>query len=200
MWEYNISLFQFLNELTRYEIVEILAPKVADLPIFFLPVFLTSMWIYYTFSKKYNWEMRYNLRESLMFIFYSCVIVIIFSYIIKAFIDIERPETAITEAGKLLMYKIPESSFPSDHASVSITFLTALYLTHYKKVFWIFLPFVIIMNISRVISWVHWPTDLVWGLLIWLLAGYIGTIVLPRFKFVKKINSLIIKLLSYIKL
>ena len=200
MWQYNVELFQYINELTRFEIVERVAPRMADVPIFFLPLFLTSMWLYYTFSKKYHWDERYNLRENLMFIFYACVVVYIFSHIIKLFIYIDRPQEAITEAGKLLLYKIPDASFPSDHASISIAFITALYLTQYRKVFWVFLPFVILMNISRVISWVHWPTDIIWGLLIWVLAGYIGTQMLPKIKFVKKINSLIIQLLSYIKL
>ena len=200
MWEYNVELFQFMNELTRFEIIEMIVPRMADIPIFFLPLFLTSAWIYYTFWSKFQWDARYNLRENLMFIFYACVVVYIFSHIIKMFIYIDRPETAITEAGKLLLYKIPDVSFPSDHASISIAFLTALYFMHYKKIFWIFLPFVITMNFSRVVAWVHWPTDIMWGLLIWILAGYIGTRVLPQIKFVKKINSLIIKVLSYIKL
>lgn len=200
MWDYNVQLFQFLNELTRFEIIEVLAPKTADLPIFFLPLFLTSLWLYYNFSKKYKNEEKKHLRENLMFIFYSCVIVIIFSTIIKSFIDIDRPETAISEAGKLLLYKIPESSFPSDHASVSFAFLTALLLSNYKKVFWAFLPFVILMNMSRIISWVHWPTDVIWGLMIGILAWYIGINILPKIKFVKNINSFIMKVLSYIKL
>ena len=200
MWQFNVELFQFINELTRFEIIEIIAPRMADVPIFFLPLFLTSMWLYYTFSKIYSPDERYNLRENLMFIFYACVVVYIFSHIIKLFIYVDRPQEAITEAWKLLLYKIPDASFPSDHASISIAFLTAMYFTHYKKIFWIFLPFVIAMNFSRVIAWVHWPTDIMWGLLIWILAGYIGTRVLPQIKFVKKINSLIIKVLSYIKL
>ncbi len=200
MWQYNVELFQYINELTRFEIIKRLAPLIADIPIFFLPLFLTSMWLYYTFSQKFSWDTRYVLRENLMFIFYACVTVIIFSYLIKSQVDIDRPETAITEAGKLLMHKIPESSFPSDHASVSFAFLTALYLTHYRRVFWVFLPFVILMNISRIISWVHWPTDIIWWLVIWLLAWYIGTRVLPKIKLVKNTNSFIIKVLWYLKL
>lgn len=152
MWNYNTEIFQYFNELTRFGFIEALAPKIADLPIFFLPLFLTSLWLYYTFSKYYATVERNELKEQLMYIFYSCVIVIIFSYLIKSQVDIARPETAISEAGKLLMNKIPESSFPSDHASVSFAFLTALFLSHYKNVFWAFLPWVILMNLSRIIA------------------------------------------------
>ncbi len=200
MWNYNTEIFQYFNELTRFGFIEVLAPKIADLPIFFLPLFLTSLWLYYTFSKYYATVERNELKEQLMFIFYSCVIVIIFSYLIKSQVDIARPETAISEAWKLLMNKIPESSFPSDHASVSFAFLTALFLSQYKNVFWVFLPWVILMNLSRIIAWVHWPTDIIAWLAIGILAWNIWVKILPKIKFVKNTNSFIMKLLSYIKL
>lgn len=200
MWSYNTEIFQYLNELTRYELIATVTPKIADIPIFFLPLFLTSLWLFYTFSKYYARTERNELKEQLMYIFYSCVIVIIFSYLIKSQVNFVRPETAISEAGKLLMNKIPESSFPSDHASVSFAFLTALFLSHYKKVFWAFLPWVILMNFSRIIAWVHWPTDIIGWLMIGILAWYIWVKILPKIKFVKNVNSFIMKLLSYIKL
>jgi undecaprenyl-diphosphatase len=65
-----------------------------------------------------------------------------------------------------LLDHIPDASFPSDHASVSVAFLTALYLTGYKKVFWAFMPWVILMNLCRVIAGVHWPFDILAGTIV----------------------------------
>ena len=50
------------------------------------------------------------------------------------------------------MSHVPDASFPSDHATVSIAFLTSLFLANYKRIGLIFLPFVIIMNLSRIIA------------------------------------------------
>jgi membrane-associated phospholipid phosphatase len=50
------------------------------------------------------------------------------------------------------MSHIPDASFPSDHTAVSIAFVTALFLSGYKKIAIIFLPFALIMNVSRIIS------------------------------------------------
>jgi len=84
----------------------------ADTPIFFLPVFLGAMWMYYTFKKSSDAK-----RWELMHIFYACLLWIIFSYIIKQFINIERPEIYLSATQNLIMSTIPAKSFPSDHAT-----------------------------------------------------------------------------------
>ena len=62
-----------------------------------------------------------------MLLFYCCVVAIIISAIIKLFVDIDRPETAVAASGKLILESIPEKSFPSDHTSVGVAFLIGLY-------------------------------------------------------------------------
>lgn len=192
MNELNTLVFQAFNDLSRFEIISILAPLLADIPIFFLPLFLVGMWIY----KRRDTEKK----ELLLFVFYSCIVAIIISLIIQQFVDIERPETAISGAGKLLLEHIPDASFPSDHASVSVAFLTALFLWGFRKVFWTFLPWVILMNLSRIIAGVHWPLDIIVGAGVGIISGYISLCQLTKIKFVKKLNRLIIQLMSYIKL
>lgn len=195
MQEINKDIFQFLNGFSSNDTIAASAPIMADLPIFFLPLFLLWMWIYYTYSKNSS-----HKKELLLHIFYSSVIAIIISLIIQQFVDIDRPETAIAGAGKLLLDHIPDASFPSDHASVSFSFLVALFLSGYKKVFWSFLPFVLIMNLSRIISWVHWPFDVIAWAIVWAVSACISLHYLTKIKFVKKVNLFIIKILAYIKL
>ena len=154
MHDMNVILLQYLNSFTQYEIVQDFVFLFADLPIFFLPIFLVVLWCYYSWKEKSIEE-----KKTLMYIFYACVIAILISLLIQQFIHLERPETALINSGKLLLDHIPDASFPSDHASVSVAFLVALFLFGYKKVFWYFLPFAIIMNISRVVGGVHWPFD-----------------------------------------
>lgn len=91
MIELNITLFQFFNNLSGNTFIAIFSPILADLPIFFLPLFLTSMWIYFTYKKSNNGN-----KSTLLFIFYSTLLAIGISLIIQQFVDIDRPETAIS--------------------------------------------------------------------------------------------------------
>jgi hypothetical protein len=69
MQEINQNLLIFLNSFMENNIVEKLAVIFADTPIFFLPIFLVTMWIYYTYKEK-----NIEKKENLLFIFYSAVI------------------------------------------------------------------------------------------------------------------------------
>ncbi len=167
----------------------------ADGPIFFLPIFLVSAWLYYTFYHKDN-----NQRTKLLYVFYSCVFGVILSYTIKLFIDIDRPELYAKEATDLLLSSLPEKSFPSEHANVSMAFATGLFLAGWKKVASVFLPFALVMNLCRIIVGVHWPADI----LVWTLLGIIAAVVffkyISQLKLVKKLDSFIIKIMKLIKL
>jgi len=77
---------------------------------------------------------RADKRLDLLHIFYACIVGLIFSYIIKLFIDIERPESYLEQTGNLIMSTIPAKSFPSDHATVSFAFTISLFFVGYKKV------------------------------------------------------------------
>ena len=67
-----------------------------------------------------------------------------------------------------------EYSFPSGHVTVTMTSMTALFLTMNKK--WSFLGFVLVvlMAFSRIYLTVHYFTDVVGGVLIGGIAGTIG--------------------------
>lgn len=195
MQEINEGLLIFMNSLMEYKIVEYLAIFFADTPIFFLPIFLVFMWLYYTYKIRNK-----NKKKNLLFIFYSAVIWIIFSYIIKSFISIDRPETVLEWVWKLVLNHIPDASFPSDHATVSVAFLTSLFFAWYKKTWLIFLIPVILMNLSRVTVWVHWPIDILMWTIIWIVSSIISFKLLKKVKILDIVNNYIIKIMNYIKL
>jgi membrane-associated phospholipid phosphatase len=62
------------------------------------------------------------------------------------------------------------------------------------------MPWVILMNLCRVIAGVHWPFDILAGTIVWIFSAIISFKYLIGNKFVKNINLFIIKTLSYIKL
>lgn len=197
----NEELLIFLNSLMNYIIIEKLVLFFSDTPIFFLPIFLVYYWIYYTYNKKYLLNEKSIIKkEKLLLIFYSTIIWIIINLIIKNFIHFERPEKALEWVWKLILNHIPDASFPSDHATVSVAFLISLFFAWYKKIWLFFISFVILMIISRVIIWVHWPFDIVVWTVIWIFSSYITFKYLAKINIVNKINKNIIKLTKYIKL
>lgn len=79
---------------------------------------MLTAWLYFTF-KTYKKEKR----ENLLYIFYSVIISITITNIVKSFFILERPNIIIEP----ILEKIPNNSFPSDHATVSFAFLFSLY-------------------------------------------------------------------------
>lgn len=198
MQNLNETILIYLNSLLENKFIEKTTMFLADIPIFFLPIFLLSAWFFYTFLKEKNRKIL-NLEEKniekkndLLFIFYSVILAILINLIIQHFFHFSRPEKVLEWVWKLLLNHIPDASFPSDHASVSFAFLTALFLANYKKIWYIFAIFVIWMNFSRVILWVHWPFDIVAWAFIWILSAFITFNFLKKSKFFTNLNKFII--------
>lgn len=194
LWGLNQKLLVYLNTLWDISFIHSGVTLFADTPIFFLPVFLVGMWIW----KAYKHEN--DKKNNLLYIFYSVCIAILLSLIIQKTVHVQRPEMVLKGVGHLLLKHIPDASFPSDHACVSSAFLTALFLSGYKKTAYYFLPFVLLMLLSRVIAGVHYPFDILAWILIGICSAFFVFKFLAHQKVVKIWNGFIIKTLSYIKL
>ena len=189
----NQNLLFYFNSFAINPVVKAMVIIFADLPIFFLPIFLVWYWIYYTKTRESN------KKGNLLFIFYSTVIAIVINMIIQKFIYIQRPLAFLWAKAHFILNHIPDASFPSDHASVWFAFLVSLYLFGYKKIYYYFLPIVLVMLLSRVIAWVHWPFDIVAWIIVWIVSAYI-VYMMKNLGFIKKLNSYIIKIAQSIKL
>lgn len=195
MQEINKEILLYLNSLLDYKFVENFVLIFADGPILLLPLFLVFYWIYFTYKLKLP-----EKKIGLLHIFYSCVIAIVINLIIQQLFHFDRPETAIEWTWKLILSHIPDASFPSDHAAVSIAFLTWLFLAWYKKVAYVFLILAVCMNISRVIAGVHWPFDILIWALVWTIWWFLSFKIALKNKYFQKVNDMIIKLSTFFKL
>ncbi len=206
MQEINKEILIYLNSLTEYDFISNIASLMADLPIFFLPIFLSGMWIYYTYRKNSNIITELHLtkslleKENLLYIFYSVVIWITISLLIQQVVQVDRPEEALKGAWTLILSHIPDASFPSDHATVAIAFLTSLFLAWFKRVWLFFAPFAILMIVSRVVLWVHWPFDIIVWSLVGIFSSFLTFNYITKLALVNKLNQFIVKTLNYIKL
>ena len=165
--------------------------QMSDAPIFFLPIFLLSAWIFYTFKIKDN-----NKKSNLLNIVYWIILAIIINLLIQSIVKIDRPESVV----KAILDHIPDASFPSDHAAVSFAFLSWLFISGYKKIWYIFSIFVILMNFSRVAWGIHWFFDIVAWAFVWISSSIFIFKYLKNTKFIINLNNFIIKILNYIKL
>ncbi len=190
IWDINNNIAIYLNHFILNYHLQSIIWFLADAPIFFLPVFFIVSWLYWTFKEKNN-----DKKKNVLFIFYSVVVWLFFNTLLKLFIFEHRPEWIIQP----ILSHVPDNSFPSDHATVSFAFLSALYLFGYKKTFWIFLSFVVLMNFSRIAGWIHWFFDIIVWMSLWIVSAFIIYFVQNR-KCTKKINNFILKIANLIKL
>lgn len=75
---------------------------------------------------------------------------------------------------KLLVKKLKDYSFPSGHTAASFASVTALYLTGEKKLWIPALVIAVLIAVSRLYLYVHFPTDILGGIIFGSLSGWIG--------------------------
>ncbi len=73
--------------------------------------------------------------------------------------------------------KVSEYSFPSGHTTLTMAAMTSLFFFTNKKYSWTAFIFVILMGISRNYLMVHYPTDVLGGVLIGFVSAIIGGII-----------------------
>jgi membrane-associated phospholipid phosphatase len=197
VWWYNLLLF--LNEYMKYHnFLLISIPITADVFVFFYPVLLVILYLVGLFKNKDYY------KESALWIFWSWVLSMLFNIVVQFFCDKVRPNILLWleyEKIETILHKfLPQSSFPSDHAAMSMGIAVWIILwwtrNKDKKFIYIWIVFVLfslITWVSRVMVGVHRPTDIIAWSIIWIL---IPVILFQKniYKFFKKI--LIIPLIN----
>ena len=87
--EFNTHWLITLNNLADSDQKAQFFGLVADGPIFFLPLFLVFMWLYYV--TKNNIEQK----KGLLFIFYATLTAVLTNIVIQKFVHFDRPESAL---------------------------------------------------------------------------------------------------------
>lgn len=74
-----------------------------------------------------------------------------------------------------------DRSFPSGHTTSAMAMVTGLFCVTNKKVSWLAFFFAIFMGMSRIYLCVHYPTDVIGGLIIGAIGGIIGGLLVNWF-------------------
>ena len=70
-----------------------------------------------------------------------------------------------------------DMSFPSGHTNVAFAAMVPVFILGKKKLSWLALVFGVLMGISRIYLVVHYPTDVIAGVITGTIAGMIGTLI-----------------------
>lgn len=176
---FDVYFLKLIHYFTNIPVLGQVLYFLADFVFLTYPVFLVGYWIYARFyaDKSKETDIKYNL----LFLFLVTALSIVILLIISKFELVpmrERPETSLTGYQGLIMSHLPDNSFPSNHATSAMAFCTVLFLIGWRLWGYIFFVFGFLSGFSRIAVGVHWPTDILAGIVI----GFLLTIFLFRFK------------------
>lgn len=167
----DVQVFYFLNDFAGR------SPFFDDLVVIlaaYLQYVLIVVFLLLLFSSTYT-------RREKLYTFWTttisiCVARLGITEIIRFLYHRPRPFLAL-RAQKLLsdsqwFYSDTEWSFPSGHSAFFFAMATAIFLYNKKWGIWFFIA-AILMNISRIIVGVHYPSDILAGAVIGMGAAYV---------------------------
>ncbi len=176
-----ISLNDYFSQYANYLLNHIFGEYI----IYSLPIILIIVWFWDKKSKK----------PAIRSLFSAILAWPIMANIIGHIIDRPRP----FEAGgiKELLFHRPTYSFPSDHTTTLFAIAFSFWLSGYKKLSYAIFTLGIIISFFRVALGIHYPSDIIGGIIIGIFAAYL------IYLFDKPLNivyNFIIKIAQFLRL
>ena len=195
-------LNRWIDIQNKYEWIANLAPTLADIFVVVYPIFLVAIYLYAIIKKKPV------VKQWAIYIFFATLVAVLINIWIQTFFYKERPIVVLNqvEIEETLLHDIlPTSSFPSDHAVVSMSFAIATLLRwiyNRKKFFTCFSVFFVVISLvmtsCRILTLVHRPSDI----LAWIGLGILVPLILMvrpiRYALIRYVINPIIRLEQWV--
>lgn len=156
----------------------------AEYLVYLLPIVLLVLWF---FEKSHKKVLRAFLAAMLAW------------PVIATFIGrlVNRPRPFESGGVQELLFHRPTYSFPSDHATAFFAIAFSLLFSGDKKLGIIFLALGLVNSLARIASGIHWPFDILGGILL----GFIGALIIKLLdKYLDKIYEFIIRIAKKMRL
>ncbi len=128
-----------------------------------------------TFALKQNsFKSRFSILSFLILSLIFALLIILISH--TALVN-ERPFAVLDFIP--LISQNPTTSFPSGHTTFFVALALAVLVVNRKYGYW-FLFGAILIGISRIVAGVHWPIDILGGILCGILSTYIAYKIFPH--------------------
>ncbi|MBS6398284.1 MAG: phosphatase PAP2 family protein [Clostridiales bacterium] len=114
-----------------------------------------------------------------------CLDLLLCNVLLKNIVARTRPFDVNT-AIALLISKPADFSFPSGHTAASFAAASALYFAGEKRLWKPALVLAVLIAFSRMYLYVHYPTDILGGMIVGIVSGYLGSRLVGAVQ--KKIN------------
>ena len=113
-----------------------------------------------------------------------CLNVFLCNGILKHLFARVRP-CDINTSIQLLVPRPTDYSFPSGHTSASFTVVAVLYFMKSKKLFKASLILALLIAFSRMYLYVHYPSDILGGIVVGMICGYLAVYLYHKFEIFK---------------
>ncbi|KRK64158.1 hypothetical protein FC72_GL000603 [Companilactobacillus tucceti DSM 20183] len=188
----DISIFRTINNLAAIKALDPIGVFFAKYSIYVLAIFLVFKWV----QKRNDDQYRVNLLISIL----TAVSSELAGKLIAGKLYYHtQPFTVLNEVHQLIPKDVG-NSYPSDHTIIFFSFMIILFLGTKTWSRYNYLLVAILVSLSRIFVGVHYPSDVLTGMLISTLIGIIWYQLLAKDEFihglVEKYNQIEDKLLN----
>lgn len=119
-------------------------------------------------------------KGGLMVLAALCVEAVLCNGILKPLVARTRPYDVNTLV-QVIIAKPKDFSFPSGHTAAGFAAVTALYFAQLDKLWKFMLVVAVLIAFSRMYLYVHYPTDVLGGVIVGIISGCLGSQLVRRY-------------------
>lgn len=155
IWDYNYHIAERIRDLTGNQTIDLFSILIAEYAAYLIPLTLVALWF-----------LRGKNRKDSLFVFTATILSIEISYIIGELYYHPRP----FEMYDTLLSRVPQNTFPSQHAATLFPFSFAFLYRNRIKLGSFFLALGLINSFTRIYVGFHFPLDIMAGIIIGLFS------------------------------